>query len=57
MLAALGIVNPDCDPSVSTCDTTTGGLVDPHADTTTPADTTPADTTPPPADTTPALLP
>lgn len=57
MLAALGIVNPDCDPTVTTCDTSTGGLVDPPADPTAPADTTPADTTPPPADTTPALLP
>jgi subtilisin family serine protease len=53
MLASLGIVDPNCDPSVSTCDTTTGGLaVDPPAGT-----TTPADPTPPPADTTPALLP
>jgi hypothetical protein len=58
MLAQLGIVNRDCDPSITTCDTTTGGLVDPPADPTTPPDTTtPADPTPPPADTTPALLP
>ena len=44
-LAALGIVDPSCDPSVNTC-VLPGGLLDP-----------PADTTPPPVDTPPALLP
>jgi serine protease AprX len=52
MLAALGIVNPSCDPSVTTCDTTTGGLVVSPA-----SPTTPASSTPPPAGTSPVLLP
>ena len=45
MLADLGIVDPNCDPTVDTC-VLPGGLLDP-----------PADTTPPPVDTPPALLP
>jgi serine protease AprX len=52
MLAALGIVDPNCDPSVTTCATTTGGLVVSPTVTTAPATTT-ASTT----GTTPALLP
>ena len=44
-LAALGIVDPDCDPTLSTC-VLPGGLLDP-----------PAGPTPPPADITPAPLP
>ena len=40
-LAALGIVDPNCDPTVDTC-VLPGGLLDPPADTTPPVDTPPA---------------